>query len=415
MPDNNLKKMIANYAYIFKNIFNRLSVESINQITILLTLPFIANSLGIGSFAIVSKGMIIIHLILLISDWGVDGYSIEKLNYSKDFKERNLFINSFFLLKLLLILFFIIILFYFLKINLLNLDLSYFSFIVFPILATSFLPLWFFQAIGKTEKLILPTLFGRSIFVILILFFVKNDESVKWFFISHGISSFIISFCGIIILFKMNYEIKLPNYKNVILHFKNSTSHFFLLITSNQFNTMWSTAIIFLGNSTSVAIFNLSNQILKAGMGISELIGRVVRQSTFNKNISHLKKVILFIIIFYFFSTIVGILLIDDILKYFFIDEYLTYIKVFHIIVVIWFLNALFKIFSYAFLTKIIDVKKANIMSIKIGSCHIIFLIFWTIFSKSYSIYSIIIYMFLACFSQLLILLIYAKFNKKLI
>ena len=55
MPDNNLKKIITNYAYVSKNIFNRLSVESINQITILLTLPFIANSLGINSFAIVSE------------------------------------------------------------------------------------------------------------------------------------------------------------------------------------------------------------------------------------------------------------------------------------------------------------------------------------------------------------------------
>ena len=68
-----------NYIYILKNISNRLTVEFINQLSVIITLPIIANSLGINSFAIVSQGMILIHLILLISSWGIDGYSIERL------------------------------------------------------------------------------------------------------------------------------------------------------------------------------------------------------------------------------------------------------------------------------------------------------------------------------------------------
>ena len=403
-----------NYIYILKNISNRLTVEFINQLSVIITLPIIANSLGINSFAIVSQGMILIHLILLISSWGIDGYSIERLNNSNDIKQRNLIINTFILTRLSLTLFFVIILFVFLKSNFIKLNLEYFWYMLFPIIASSFLPLWFFQAIGKPEKLLLPTLIGRFIFIILIFLFLKNDNSVNWFFISHGISSSIISLFGILILFKMDYKVKLINFKNIIYYLKESNNHFFLLIVNNQFNTLWATAIIFVGSSTSIAIFNLANQILKAGMGISELVGRVIRQSTYLKEINHLKKIIIIISFLYFLISIFFIYTLRDILKIFFISDYLLHIVIFQIIIVIWFFNAVFKLLSYSFITKILDIKKANKTSIRIGLIHVLFVFLWLVFSSSYNVFSISVYMMLACFFQFLTLVIYIKLAKKI-
>ena len=403
-----------NYIYILKNISNRLTVEFINQLSVIITLPIIANSLGINSFAIVSQGMILIHLILLISSWGIDGYSIERLNNSNDIKQRNLIINTFILTRLSLTLFFVIILFVFLKSNFIKLNQEYFWYMLFPIIASSFLPLWFFQAIGKPEKLLLPTLIGRFIFIILIFLFLKNDNSVNWFFISHGISSSIISLFGILILFKMDYKVKLINFKNIIYYLKESNNHFFLLIVNNQFNTLWATAIIFVGSSTSIAIFNLANQILNAGMGISELVGRVIRQSTYLKEINHLKKIIIIISFLYFLISIFFIYTLRDILKIFFISDYLLHIVIFQIIIVIWFFNAVFKLLSYSFITKILDIKKANETSIRIGLIHVLFVFLWLVFSSSYNVFSISVYMMLACFFQFLALVIYIKLAKKI-
>ena len=401
-----------NYIYLLKNISNRLTVEFINQVSVIITLPFIANSLGINKFAIVSEGMIIIHLILLVSSWGIDGYSIETINKFKNPIEKNRFITNFYINRFVLISILILILFLFLKINLFNIGLKYFGLILFAVFSSFFLPLWFFQAIGKSEKLLVPTIIGRTVFIVLIFSFVEGEKSIMWFFLSHGISSLIISLLGVIILFRMEYRIKLSNIKKLFTFFKRSSSHFFLSVINNQFNTLWAVAIIMLGSPANIAIFNLANQVLKAGMGITELIGRVIRQSTFTKDSAHLWKILNFVFFIYLFITLISIFLTQDILSLLFIDAYLNYKVVFQMIILVWFLIAIFKLLSYAFLTRYMNIEIANQISIKAGLVHIISMLLWLIFITEYSAISVVLFMTISCLLQIIVLLIYIKLNK---
>ena len=407
---------VKNYIYLLKNISNRLTVEFVNQLSVIITLPFIANSLGINKFAIVSEGMIIIHLILLISSWGIDGYSIETINTlkktSENTSENNRFITSFYINRFILISILLIILFYFLKVNLFNIGLKYYGLILFAIFSSFFLPLWFFQAIGKSEKLLIPTIIGRAIFVVLIFIFAKGENSIMWFFLSHGISSMIISLLGMIILFRMKYRIKISNIKKLFIFFKKSFSHFFFSVVNNQFNTLWAIAIIMLGSPTNIAIFNLANQVLKAGMGITELIGRVIRQSTFTKGGFHLWKILNCVFLIYLFIALISIFLTKDILSFFLINVYLDYKIVFQMMILVWFLNAIFKILSYAFLTKYLNIEIANQISIKAGLVHIGSIFFWLVFTIEYTASSIVLFMLISCLLQIIVLLIYIKLNK---
>ena len=95
------------------------------------------------------------------------------------------------------------------------------------------------------------------------------------------------------------------------------------------------------------------------------------------------------------------------------INEYLNHIIVFQIIIMVWFFNALYKNISYVFLTKINNINKSNLIAIKIGLMHILLLIIWVFFSNNYNSFTVVSYMFVGCFLQTLLILVYIGYKKK--
>ena len=391
---------------------SRLGIEFINQISVLITLPIIANNLGLNSFAYISQGLIIMNIILLISSWGVDASSIEILNKKIQKKETEIYLSSVFIIRFSLSFLCFIFLYLIIFLNIYKFDFILLLYIFIPIIFTNLIPLWYFQAIGKSEKLLIPTILGRVLFVFIIIYFVKNQENIIWVFISHGISSIVVSVCGLYIIFN-KYKFVIPSFEKIFTYFKSSSSHFLLILMNNHFSSLWSFIILIYGSSTGIAYYNLANYFLKAGMGISEMISRIIKINSYKEFFYKTKQISLLVASTYLIISCVGVILIEDIIIIFFNDSYRLSANIFKIMILIWFLNALYKIINYNFFSKILTEEKTNIISIKIGFIHVLLIILWVFIEDFQSIFSLTIFMLLSCVLQLIMIMIYIKIYKK--
>src|SRR6056300_1789584 len=77
-----------------KQIFGRGSIIAINQLAVLLAIPILAARLDFLVFGQVAIGFILVQLSWVVSDWGMQHYSIEQWPKLKTKLQKNTFTTT---------------------------------------------------------------------------------------------------------------------------------------------------------------------------------------------------------------------------------------------------------------------------------------------------------------------------------
>lgn len=399
-------------------VFSRLFIEFINHISHVTVLLLIAFTTELSVFASLSLGMLIFQLINTISYWGFDAYSIERLNtQNKNSKTDNksVFFSSIIYSKLS-ISFLLLLIFNFIS----NFEIFFLKndlllYVSIAALSSNLVPIWYFQAIGSSEKCIVPTFYSRLIFISICFFFIEDSQSsIKWYFIANTLAITFLSIYLYIQLFRLNVKFIKIKFKDLIKCIFDSYSYFVNVVSNNLFLSIWSLSVIFIGNEIITSAYNISSQILRLGMSLSELAIRVIRQSLINLNVSNLIKFILLLIGIIFVIISIIYLNFEYIINLFERNDFLNAANVLKVFMFVWFINLIHKSLNYLIVPNIInDYERFNTKSIYYFLIHIVFSCLWIIFSND----SLIVLSYLLLISvlvQLLISIIYLiYYNEK--
>ena len=111
---------------VINQIFQRSSIVLINQLSLLITIPYIASIFSSNTFGLFSQSIIFIQVTWIISEWGINNYCINI--FPKDTKNQNhLFIeiSSMVFILLITISFFIFLIIKILNINFIKIMFHY--------------------------------------------------------------------------------------------------------------------------------------------------------------------------------------------------------------------------------------------------------------------------------------------------
>lgn len=289
-------------------IYKRISIELLNQITAVISLPLIVNGLDLETYGFFTFCIFLSYLLGTISKWGIHIHIIEELS-RKDIKWETIknYISVILLLSLIGLIFYILIIIFFSNVIFHSLDISNQSYFFLFLLSflTIFNPLELSQALGKIDKLIIPSLIGRLLFLIL-LFFLKdqlNFTVLVYLFILMIILPFIAGYISIWQYLSSDFFLKI-NYISIIYDcIKKSKNTIMIFLENHYFFICLSFILSFKYDLYEIAIFNFLIQLFRPGLILIDMSMRLTWQSLIidkhqNNNLSPLYIALLMIIVF---------------------------------------------------------------------------------------------------------------------
>lgn len=364
---------------IIKQIFQRSSIVIINQLSVIITIPYVAGIFTQDNFGIFSQAIVFIQITWIVSEWGLGNYSINIFPKSKK-EQFILFLELNSMILYIAVLFTIILLFI---ISIIETGINY---KLFFILLISFVfgglnPLWFFQAQLRPKVLIAPTIISRLFFVICVFTFIKNDQDIYLYFFLNGLI-FIFIFCySIIFLNKEGLFFKWISPSKIFYHIKSSIDFFLSSLFGNQFASIW--MFVFTLNSSPylIAIYAIGDHFLRAINMASNIIANVIwanyKKSSINRN--QLFSIGILILL----SIPILWFLIKPLVQLFFNENFDQSILICKYLLIVWGLNSLIKIYMYPLFANYKTTKWVNSVVIKFGILHLISIFLWVVFFQS--------------------------------
>jgi O-antigen/teichoic acid export membrane protein len=331
-----------------KQIIGRSSIIIINQISILIVLPLLAFRLDLEMFGQIAIGLVLIQMSWMISDWGIQNYSIEKWPNQKTLNQKNEFISVVTSLRLLVSVFCLLIIYPMVNLGFIDFPMKFFFCIIPSVIMGGSYPLWFYQVQKSPHEMILVTFYTRNLYLLIIFILVKGNTSAFWVFLAQGINMTIITIYAFFKIYaKYNFCLKSFKYKSLLLIFKQSWPFLINAIANNQINTLWGFGLAIFGGPGSMAIFNLADQIYRAGGALSNIISQAVRINFYGAVFSKIKStIILFSSLFLFLSL--GLSSSAElIIKNFFPQDYYPAVHVIQVMIFAWGMHAIIKLLNY--------------------------------------------------------------------
>ena len=338
--------------FFWKNLSARTLIVLINQISILIAIPIVASRLGIENFGSLSVAMIFFQVAFMLTEWGFGVPAIKESSEAKEKKTLGLMFIEVNLIKGFILSFLFIVLILIQKINLSFFDnYALFYGLIFAITAAAFNPLWFFQAIEQPEKLVLPSIIGRVLYLSIIFFLVSGADSMHWVLTAQGVAYALTASWGL--YFVVPFIKNMPKLKlnNIKKRFLKTTPFFLSGAIMGQFHSIWGLFLIAVAGPIEVAIFNLADQALRAGNAFTNILPEVLLVRHLNEgeatnNSGRIKLAIFTAAVL----SIIGLLLTKLIITLFIGDSYLIAVNVIQVTIIIWLLLAIIKLLGYPLL-----------------------------------------------------------------
>jgi len=341
---------------IIENFISLSSLQAVDYILPLITLPYLLRVLGPEKYGLVSFAYAFILYFSLISDYGFNLSATREISINREnTAKKNEIFSSVMAVKLILMtggfLIMNIIVFSFAKFS--NDWLAYLlSFGI--VIGNTLFPLWFFQGIEKMKYITILNIIAKTVFTICIFIFIRNETDYLLVPLLNSLGFIISGILGLVIVFaKFKIKIVFPNTHLIKYQFIEGW-HVFISTISISLYTVSNTFILGLFTSNIiVGYFSVAEKITKAAQGVFApisqavypYISKLVMESK-EKALIFIKKIILIMGGLAAFITLFLFVLAEPIITFLSGSEYLPAIGVLKIISFLPFLIALSNIFG---------------------------------------------------------------------
>lgn len=395
----------------FKNLSDRFILAASHQFTVLISIIILGLRLDLHNFGIISTYLVLFQISYLLTEWGYSIYSLHIVNNKKENILKDIYFIVFFskLIFLIFCIIFILVFFYFsdtVKLNIISI-----IFLTFSVSFAAFNPLWYLQAISRTDILIKSTIISRLVFLSIVFFFVNNDN-IEYFFLAQAITFFLPTLFGNHFIIK-NYKPKINfNFKKLLLIKKKTFGIFVSTLIQNQAFSIWGLFLLFNSNPINLAYFALADQILRAGNGVGNIFQEIFMsiKNKVKKNIYYRN---FFIIIFSsFLLTILAIFFTEKLIFFIFATKFLGAVEVIKLIIISWFFLTITKVISYPFVNQFSQIKLINNISYVVLLFNIFLIFINFIFMEINILNTGILFLIAVILNLILNLVHFFKINK---
>ena len=282
---------------LFENFISLGALQIISYVIPLVTLPYLSRVLSVANFGLVFFAFSFVQYFIMLTDYGFGLSATREIAVNRHNQNNlsNIF-NSVMTIKfLLLVISFLILLVMIVCIPKLRSDWLVFVLSFFMVVGNTIYPVWFFQGMEHMKYITFLNILSKTIFLLLIFIFVKNDSNyilVPFLNALGFIISGLIGYYWAVNKFKL--KLYIPKKKAIIKQFKYS-SEFFLSRASVSLYTNTNTFFLGLISSTVMVGYYVAAEKIKTALnGIQTPLGTALYPYIAkNKNIKLFKKIFL--------------------------------------------------------------------------------------------------------------------------
>ena len=287
------------FKVLFNNFLSLTSLQFINFILPLLTLPYLVRVLGVEKFGLVSFALSIVMYLDVLVSFGFELSATQQISVSRNnLREVGKIFSNVIAAKLLLLLFSALILFC-LVFSIRSLEENAFLyFATFGIVISNFLmPTWLFQGMEDMKYITIISFISKAIFTILMFIIIKDSSDYIYVPILTTIGTFISAIYSIWLAFRtFKIPLIIPCRTDLVYQIRISYV-FFLSRLSNTVSRYY--AITIIGICFSNLIVGYYTMVEKLFV-VFNSIGGIVSQTIYpymsrTKNIIFLRKILVII------------------------------------------------------------------------------------------------------------------------
>lgn len=263
-------------------LFNTIALsvlQTTNYILPFIVLPYLVQILGIEYFGLLSFATIIIAYLNVIVDYGFNLTGTKKVSIYRENKEKIIEIfSSIMIIKFILtILSFFLLLFLIFFIEKLSANYAIYIFTFGNIIGQFLFPTWFFQGMEQMKYITYINLFSKSILVIAIFIFIKEQDDFWIVPIITSIISIISGFLSLVLLKrKFQIDFKLQEKSILIYYVKDGWYIFTSSFMSNFYRNFNILVLGIITNNTYVGYYTIADKIVKAIQTLQNIPGNVL-------------------------------------------------------------------------------------------------------------------------------------------
>ena len=264
---------------LLSNFFSLSTLQALNMILPLITLPYLVRVLGVENFGLINFVLSIIMCFDILVSFGFELSATREVSINRDnIKKLSEIFSSVLLIKGLLAIISFIILFVMIMTISTFQEYALLYYVTFGLIIGNILfPIWFFQGIERMEYITYINVITRSIFTILIFVFVKQSSDFIYIPILNSLGVIIGGCYSLLLIFK-KFDIKLyvPSKHLIISRFRES-SLFFLSRLSNIGSRHITIIVVgkYFGN-TMVGYYTMADKLYHAFKSIGGVVSTTI-------------------------------------------------------------------------------------------------------------------------------------------
>mgnify|MGYP007071986426 CR=1 FL=1 len=388
----------------------RLIILLINQVSTIVTIPWLANHLSVDTFGLISTSLILIQTGWIFIEWGGMNYTSEVNISGQSYKRKNLFVTNFIASKLILAFIYLLIIYTLVLCKYIYLPWEFFNTIIPATIFGGIFPLWFYHVIKRSGDMVLITFFTRIVFLTCVIWTVHKDSDALLYLQLFSITVFIITVYAFIIM-ALRYHIRWEGFslKSALRHISTSKNFFINSLSNNYIHSLWSISLTVVGTPSAIGFYNISEQAYRAGKALSTAISQVIRVNSLEMSNKKTWRIVLFFAAIYTLLAVCFFLISEPLIKYFFSMKFYSVIPVVKIMIFIWLFNAIINLINYPILVKLVGVSRVHKLNPIFLITHGSFLSIWIFTSET--LINMMIFLCLSFLTQFLIMTVYIKKN----
>ncbi|MCV3177103.1 flippase [Enterococcus faecium] len=275
MQANFLKK----YSKVIENFFSLASVQLLNYILPLLTLPFLTRKLGVGMYGLISFSQAIIQYFILITEFGFGLTGARDISQNREDKEKTseILLSIIFAKLLLLIICFFVLVLILVAVPKFGKEWQLYILTFGMVLGSVIFPSFYFQGIEEMKVTAILNFISKILFTIGIFVFVKSKDDYLLVPIFNSLGAIFSGIISVVLLFKQ-YKVRFV--QPPLSSIKHQIIEAYPLFVSNVFSSIYTTSsIVVLGlfsNNVTVGYYSAADKIIKACSNMISPIIQVV-------------------------------------------------------------------------------------------------------------------------------------------
>lgn len=269
--------MVTAKKRVISNFISLASVQGLNFILPLITLPYLLQVVGPGKFGLISFAQAFVQYFILFTDYGFNLVATKEIALNREDKHKTAVIFSTVMLvrTILLIISFLILSLVILLVPKFQSDSLIYYLTFGMVVGNVMFPVWFFQGIEHMKIISVLNIIAKSIFTVGIFLMVKEESQFIYVPLLNSLGYITIGVISLLLIYYRYNIIFIRPSKNDIIHQLKEGWHIFVSnIVTSLYTTSNTFVLGFFVNNTILGYYSSAEKVIKA---LSSVVGPLIQ------------------------------------------------------------------------------------------------------------------------------------------